>query len=181
MVDVVEDSVEQIRRQVVERGDLRTLWRRRLLGGRGVELASHRRPADLRVRRPWAATSARRKVERDFVDATRVDLHVTEAAKRFLDALGGVSDPEEKRQDRRSSSAVFEQAAADIVGRPPSTARRCSFSSRAPSTRTSWSPAAARGPRTSSRTTTSVAAGRPRVRAGRAAADALQGRGPAGR
>ena len=38
------------------------------------------------------------QVEKDFVEATGVDLVVVDAADTFLDALAGVSDPEDKRK-----------------------------------------------------------------------------------
>jgi GMP synthase (glutamine-hydrolysing) len=56
------------------------------------------------------------QVERDFVEATGVTLKVVEAADRFLDALAGVSDPEEKRRIiGREFIRVFEQAAREVV------------------------------------------------------------------
>jgi len=56
------------------------------------------------------------QVERDFVAATGVDLHVVDAQKRFLDALAGVADPEEKRKIiGREFIRSFEQAAREIV------------------------------------------------------------------
>jgi GMP synthase (glutamine-hydrolysing) len=56
------------------------------------------------------------QVERDFVAATGVDLHVVEAADRFLDALDGVDDPEQKRKIiGREFIRAFEQAAREIV------------------------------------------------------------------
>ncbi len=56
------------------------------------------------------------QVERDYVAATGVDLHVVDAADRFLAALDGVSDPEVKRKIiGREFIRVFEQAARDIV------------------------------------------------------------------
>ncbi|MFK5584488.1 MULTISPECIES: glutamine-hydrolyzing GMP synthase [unclassified Serinicoccus] len=56
------------------------------------------------------------QVETDFVAATGVDLVVVDARDRFLDALAGVSDPEEKRKIiGREFIRVFEQAARDIV------------------------------------------------------------------
>ncbi len=56
------------------------------------------------------------QVERDFVAATGVHLVVVDAAKRFLDALAGVSDPEAKRKAiGREFIRVFEQAARDVV------------------------------------------------------------------
>ena len=57
------------------------------------------------------------QVEQDFVAATGVDLVVVDAKERFLTALAGVSDPEEKRKIiGREFIRVFEQAARDIVG-----------------------------------------------------------------
>ncbi len=57
------------------------------------------------------------QVERDFVEATGVDLKVVDAAKQFLDALAGLTDPEEKRKAiGREFIRVFEQAAREVVG-----------------------------------------------------------------
>jgi GMP synthase (glutamine-hydrolysing) len=57
------------------------------------------------------------QVERDFVAATGVDLHVVDAAAEFLGALGGVSDPEQKRKIiGREFIRAFEGAARDVVG-----------------------------------------------------------------
>ena len=57
------------------------------------------------------------QVEKDFVAATGVDLVVVDARERFLSALDGVSDPEEKRRIiGREFIRVFEQAARDVVG-----------------------------------------------------------------
>ncbi|MFJ6948350.1 glutamine-hydrolyzing GMP synthase [Streptomyces wuyuanensis] len=56
------------------------------------------------------------QVEKDFVAATGVSLKVVDAEQRFLDALAGVSDPEEKRKIiGREFIRVFEQAQAEIV------------------------------------------------------------------
>ena len=56
------------------------------------------------------------QVEQDFVAATGVDLVVVDARERFLDALAGVTDPEEKRKIiGREFIRVFEQAARDVV------------------------------------------------------------------
>jgi GMP synthase (glutamine-hydrolysing) len=57
------------------------------------------------------------QVEKEFVAATGVDLVVVDARERFLSALAGVSDPEEKRKIiGREFIRVFEQAARDVVG-----------------------------------------------------------------
>jgi GMP synthase (glutamine-hydrolysing) len=56
------------------------------------------------------------QVERDFVAATGVRLKVVEAQKRFLDALAGLTDPEDKRKAiGREFIRVFEDAAREVV------------------------------------------------------------------
>ncbi|MDH6704513.1 GMP synthase (glutamine-hydrolyzing) [Kitasatospora sp. MAA19] len=56
------------------------------------------------------------QVEKDFVAATGVQLKVVDAAERFLNALKGVTDPEEKRKIiGREFIRVFEQAQAEII------------------------------------------------------------------
>lgn len=56
------------------------------------------------------------QVERDFVAATGVDLRVVDASDTFLDALAGVTDPEEKRKIiGREFIRTFEEAAASVV------------------------------------------------------------------
>ncbi|MEU9746804.1 glutamine-hydrolyzing GMP synthase [Streptomyces niveus] len=56
------------------------------------------------------------QVEKDFVAATGVQLKVVDAAERFLAALAGVSDPEQKRKIiGREFIRVFEQAQAEII------------------------------------------------------------------
>jgi GMP synthase (glutamine-hydrolysing) len=55
------------------------------------------------------------QVEKDFVAATGVQLHVVDAAATFLAALDGVSDPEAKRKIiGREFIRAFERAARDI-------------------------------------------------------------------
>jgi len=57
----------------------------------------------------------RTQVERDFVAATGVNLVTVDAREQFLDALAGVSDPEEKRKIiGREFIRVFESAARDL-------------------------------------------------------------------
>ncbi|BDH15566.1 MULTISPECIES: glutamine-hydrolyzing GMP synthase [Streptomyces] len=56
------------------------------------------------------------QVEKDFVAATGVQLKVVDAEERFLTALAGVSDPEQKRKIiGREFIRVFEQAQAELV------------------------------------------------------------------
>ena len=58
------------------------------------------------------------QVEKDFVAATGVDLHVEDAAGEFLGALAGVADPEEKRKIiGREFIRAFERATAQITAR----------------------------------------------------------------
>src|SRR5450755_630081 len=56
------------------------------------------------------------QVERDFVASTGVQLKVVDAAKRFLEALAGVTDPETKRKAiGREFIRVFEEAAREVI------------------------------------------------------------------
>ncbi len=56
------------------------------------------------------------QVEKDYVAATGAALKVVDAQERFLDALAGVHDPEEKRKIiGREFIRVFEQAAREVV------------------------------------------------------------------
>ncbi|TCK20408.1 glutamine-hydrolyzing GMP synthase [Pseudonocardia endophytica] len=58
----------------------------------------------------------REQVEKDFVAATGAKLHTVDAERRFLDALAGVSDPEQKRKIiGREFIRVFEVATADVL------------------------------------------------------------------
>jgi len=60
------------------------------------------------------------QIERDFVAATGTKLVVVDAEKQFLDALAGVTDPEEKRKIiGREFIRTFESAEADIVKNAP--------------------------------------------------------------
>ncbi|HWU46848.1 MAG TPA: glutamine-hydrolyzing GMP synthase [Humibacter sp.] len=57
-----------------------------------------------------------RQVEEDYVAATGVRLVTVDAADQFLDALAGVSDPEQKRKIiGREFIRTFEQAQADLI------------------------------------------------------------------
>ncbi|MBW0103531.1 glutamine-hydrolyzing GMP synthase [Pseudonocardia sp. KRD291] len=58
----------------------------------------------------------REQVEKDFVAATGANLHVVDARDRFLSALAGVTDPEEKRKIiGREFIRVFEAATAEVA------------------------------------------------------------------
>ncbi|HZG92202.1 MAG TPA: glutamine-hydrolyzing GMP synthase [Pseudonocardia sp.] len=58
----------------------------------------------------------RRQVERDFVAATGAKLHTVDARERFLSALAGVTDPEQKRKAiGREFIRVFEAATGEVA------------------------------------------------------------------
>jgi GMP synthase (glutamine-hydrolysing) len=68
------------------------------------------------------------QVEKDFVAATGVQLKVVDASERFLAALAGVSDPEQKRKIiGREFIRVFEQAQAEIVAEAGATGAPVEF------------------------------------------------------
>jgi GMP synthase (glutamine-hydrolysing) len=119
MVNIVEEQIERIREQIGDSG-------RAICGLSGgvdsaVAAAVVQRAIGDRLTCVFVDHGLLRKgeaeqVERDFVAATGVDLHVVDAQKRFLDALTGVSDPEEKRKIiGREFIRVFEAAEADVL------------------------------------------------------------------
>jgi GMP synthase (glutamine-hydrolysing) len=58
----------------------------------------------------------REQVERDYVEATGIRLKVVDAADRFLAALAGVTDPEDKRKIiGREFIREFERAAREVI------------------------------------------------------------------
>ena len=62
----------------------------------------------------------REQVEQDFVDSTGVRLVTVDARERFLTALAGVTDPEQKRKIiGREFIRVFEQAQTDLIAENP--------------------------------------------------------------
>jgi GMP synthase (glutamine-hydrolysing) len=118
MVNIVEEAVESVRAQV---GDRRAICG--LSGGvdSAVAAALVQRAIGHRLTCVFVDHGLLRKgeaeqVEKDFVAATGVELKVVDARQRFLDALSGVTDPEEKRKIiGREFIRVFEQAQAEIV------------------------------------------------------------------
>jgi len=118
MVNIVDDAVEQIRLQV---GEQRVICG--LSGGvdSAVAAALVQRAVGHQLTCVFVDHGLLRKgeaeqVERDFVAATGVSLKVVDARKRFLAALEGVVDPEEKRKViGREFIRVFEQAAREVV------------------------------------------------------------------
>jgi GMP synthase (glutamine-hydrolysing) len=70
----------------------------------------------------------RAQVERDFVSATGVNLVTVDSAGRFLQALQGVTEPEEKRKIiGREFIRVFEQAELDLQAKAGARGERFDF------------------------------------------------------
>ncbi|MED7927596.1 glutamine-hydrolyzing GMP synthase [Nonomuraea sp. LP-02] len=122
MLNIVEESVEAVRRQV---GDGRAICA--LSGGvdSAVAAALVQRAIGDRLTCVFVDHGLLRKgeaeqVERDFVAATGVKLRVVDAAERFLKALSGVTDPEEKRKIiGREFIRVFEDEQRAIMADGP--------------------------------------------------------------
>ena len=120
MVNIVEEQIESIRAQIGDRGQAIC----GLSGGvdSAVAAAIVQRAIGDRLTCVYVDHGLMRQgeteqVERDFVAATGVDLKVVDAEKQFLDALAGVTDPEEKRKIiGREFIRVFEAAEADVLG-----------------------------------------------------------------
>ncbi|HEY8372268.1 MAG TPA: glutamine-hydrolyzing GMP synthase [Pseudonocardiaceae bacterium] len=114
---IVDEAVEAIREQI---GDGRAICG--LSGGVDSAVAAalvHRAIGDrltcVFVDHGLLRAGERAQVERDFVAATGVRLVTVDAADRFLSALAGVTDPEQKRKIiGREFIRVFEQAARDL-------------------------------------------------------------------
>ncbi|MGE5287929.1 MAG: glutamine-hydrolyzing GMP synthase [Micromonosporaceae bacterium] len=118
MLNIVEDQIAQIQAQV---GGARVICG--LSGGvdSAVAAALVQRAVGSQLTCVFVDHGLLRKgeaeqVEKDFVAATGVDLKVAPAAGRFLEALAGVEEPEEKRKIiGREFIRVFEKAAREIV------------------------------------------------------------------
>ncbi|GAB3885639.1 glutamine-hydrolyzing GMP synthase [Microbispora bryophytorum] len=122
MLNIVEDAVEAVRAQV---GDGRAICA--LSGGvdSAVAAAIVQRAIGDRLTCVFVDHGLLRKgeaeqVERDFVEVTGVKLRVVDAAERFLKALSGVTDPEEKRKIiGREFIRVFEDEQRAILADGP--------------------------------------------------------------
>ena len=115
---VIDEQVERIREQV---GDKDVICG--LSGGVDSAVAAalvHRAVGDqltcVFVDHGLLRAGEAEQVERDYVAATGIRLKVVDAQQRFLDALAGVSDPEQKRKIiGREFIRVFEAAAREVV------------------------------------------------------------------
>jgi GMP synthase (glutamine-hydrolysing) len=115
---IIEDQVAAIRAQV---GDKQVLCA--LSGGVDSAVAAalvHRAVGDqltcVFVDHGLLRAGEAEQVEQDYVAATGIKLKVVDAADRFLGALSGVTDPEQKRKIiGREFIRVFEQAAREVT------------------------------------------------------------------
>ena len=115
---IVEEQVERIRAQV---GGKRVMCG--LSGGVDSAVAAalvHRAVGDqltcVFVDHGLLRKGEAEQVERDYVAATGIRLKVADVQDRFLEALAGVTDPEEKRKAiGREFIRVFEVAAREVV------------------------------------------------------------------
>ncbi len=120
-VNIVEEQVEKIRAEV---GDARVISA--LSGGvdSAVSTALVQRAVGDRLPAVFVDPGLLREgeaeqVERDYVEATGVDLKVVDARERFLGHLDGVSDPETKRKlIGREFIRVFEEAEREVLATP---------------------------------------------------------------
>ncbi|WP_322921203.1 glutamine-hydrolyzing GMP synthase [Nocardioides renjunii] len=120
MLNIAEEQIERVREQVGDTG----LAICGLSGGvdSAVAAAIVQRAIGDRLHCVFVDHGLLREgeaeqVERDFVAATGVNLHVHDAREAFLAALAGVTDPEEKRKIiGREFIRAFEAAEVQVLG-----------------------------------------------------------------
>ncbi|WP_433499672.1 glutamine-hydrolyzing GMP synthase [Sphaerimonospora sp. CA-214678] len=122
MLNIVEDAIEAVRTQI---GDGRAICALSggvdsAVAGALVQRAIGDRLTCVFVDHGLLRKGEAEQVERDFVAATGVKLRVVDAAERFLKALSGVTDPEEKRKIiGREFIRVFEDEQRAILADGP--------------------------------------------------------------
>ncbi|GAB3027736.1 GMP synthase [glutamine-hydrolyzing] [Nocardioides flavus (ex Wang et al. 2016)] len=120
MLNIAEEQIERVREQIGDSG----LAICGLSGGvdSAVAAAIVQRAIGERLHCVFVDHGLLREgeaeqVERDFVAATGVNLHVYDARETFLAALAGVTDPEEKRKIiGREFIRAFEAAEVQVLG-----------------------------------------------------------------
>ena len=138
--------------------DLRPVRRRRLRGRGGDRAARHRRPAHLRLRRPRADAQGRDRAGRARLRGRdrRRSTWWTPRTSSSTRSTGSATRRRSARSSAASSSGSSRRPRCEVFGDAGLPARRSRSSSRARSTPTWSSPAAAPAPPTSSPTTTSA-------------------------
>jgi GMP synthase (glutamine-hydrolysing) len=120
-VNIVEEQIERIRAEV---GDARVICG--LSGGVDSAVAAalvQRAIGDqltcVFVDHGLLRAGEAEQVEKDYVEATGIDLKVVECSDQFLGFLDGVTDPEEKRKIiGREFIRVFEAAEREVLATP---------------------------------------------------------------
>ncbi|MDR7251681.1 GMP synthase (glutamine-hydrolyzing) [Nocardioides sp. BE266] len=131
MLNIAEEQIERVRDQIGESG----LAICGLSGGvdSAVAAAIVQRAIGDRLHCVFVDHGLLREgeaeqVERDFVAATGVNLHVYDARETFLAALAGVTDPEEKRKIiGREFIRAFEAAEVEVLGEAAETGEKVGF------------------------------------------------------
>ena len=130
MLNIVEEQVESIREQI---GDKRVICALSggvdsAVAGALVQRAVGEQLTCVFVDHGLLREGEAEQVEKDYVAVTGARLKVVDAQERFLSALAGVTDPEQKRKIiGREFIRVFEQAAREVVAESGETGTEVEF------------------------------------------------------